>query len=69
MIPRRSALAIPPDGVFDPPLVGPGINGAWASHIVGVLDVLLQADAWEGTESEVFQAQQEVEKLIKWLGS
>ena len=47
LAPRQERLPSPlPVGIFDAPHVCTVINREWLSHILGVLDVLTQPDAW-----------------------
>lgn len=45
------------------------VNAEWATHMIGVLDRLLELDAWSGTESEVFAALQQVEEIQAQLST
>lgn len=65
--PRMSPRPAPPVGIFDEPQVCVRLNRAWASHVVGVLDVLDQDDAWLGNADEVFRARQEIARLLAAL--
>lgn len=39
------------------------VNAEWATHMIGVLDRLLELDAWIGTDEEVFAAFQAIEEI------
>lgn len=62
--PRKEPLPTPVEGIADSPYVCVQINQKWISHIMGALEVLNVDDAWIGTENEIFNARQEVEKLM-----
>lgn len=65
LAPRQHRLASPlPTGMFDDPYVCLKVNRQWLTHILGVLDVLAQPDAWSGDDDAVHDAIQEIEKLI-----
>lgn len=61
--PRRTPMPVPGAGIFDSPSVTVSLNVEWISHIIGILDVLDQPDAWEGDETAIFNARQEILKL------
>lgn len=67
-IPRPHPLPAPNVGIFDSPYVCfPRINAQWLSHIIGMIEVLLAPDSWTGSDTEVWAAQQEIEKLLNVL--
>lgn len=67
-VPRPEPLPIPEAGVFDAPYMCLRINSSWASHLLGVLEVLDQPDAWIGTDEEIEAARNQVRELIAKLG-
>lgn len=67
LAPRKTPRQAPTVGIFDEPYVCTRINQEWLSHILGVLTVLTEEDAWDGSESEKYRAQQEIEKLLNSL--
>ncbi len=62
--PRLKPLPAPDSGIFDAPYVCIRINMGWLTHIIGVLQVLLELDAWTGTDEQQYDAKQEIEKLL-----
>lgn len=67
--PRKKPLPIPTPGIFDSPYACVKINYSWVSHLIGIVETLLDLDSWEGTEEEQYLAKQEVEKLLATLGA
>lgn len=65
---RHRPLPVPTPDVFDSPRVYLCVNGAWASHVDGVLERLLFRDAWAGTDSEVQRAIEQIRALLAALG-
>lgn len=65
--PRTSPAAIPPTALNEMPTRCLIINAAWASHVIGALEVLAQPDVWIGTESEVEAAIQVILELQNQL--
>ncbi len=65
---RHRPFPVPASDVFDSPTVCVQVNGAWASHVDGVLERLLYRDAWAGTDSEIERAIGEVRRLLAALG-
>jgi hypothetical protein len=65
--PRKNPLPIPTTGIFDAPYACVHINYAWVSHIIGVLETLLDLDSWQGTDEAQYLAKQEIEKLLAML--
>lgn len=64
LAPRRKRMPIPSIGIFDDPTVCLKVNREWYSHVLGVLQVLCEPDAWEGTDDEVLDAIGEIEKML-----
>jgi hypothetical protein len=62
-VPRVRPQPIPESNIFDEPCVGLCMNSAWFSHVVGLLEVLRQRDAWQGTEEEVQAAIDQIDML------
>jgi hypothetical protein len=62
--PRKNALPIPSVSIGSAPLNSVGINQQWASHISGMISVLLETDSWLGTESEIENA---INELAVWI--
>lgn len=66
LAPRRTPLASPlPVEIFDAPYVCLKVNRKWFTHVLGVLDVLAQYDAWQGTDDEKQAAVDQIEYLIQ----
>lgn len=65
---RHRPFPVPASDIFDSPTVCVQVNGAWASHVDGVLERLLYRDAWSGTDSEIERAIGEVRRLLAALG-
>lgn len=61
---REIPAPIPSAGIFDSPTVVLCVNVEWVSHLDGLLERLLWADAWIGTDEEIEDAIQEVHKLL-----
>lgn len=57
----------PVAGVFDSPVIPICLNTEWASHLDGLLQRLLCATHWDGTETEVEATIQQVQTLIAKL--
>lgn len=66
--PRLHPLVAPDVGIFDEPCICLKLNQQWASHFLGAIQALIEDDAWLGTETDVFSAQQEVEKFLAQFG-
>jgi hypothetical protein len=62
---RRESHPVPAPGIFDAPFTCVQINTTWASHVIGAIDILSAPDAWRGGDSEVWRAQQEIERLLR----
>jgi len=65
---RHRPFPVPASDIFDSPTVCVQVNGAWASHVDGVLERLLYRDAWAGTDQDVERAIGEVRRLLAALG-
>lgn len=57
----------PSAGVFDSPAIPLCLNTEWASHLDGLLEQLLCPSHWQGTETEVEAAIQQVQILMAKL--
>lgn len=64
LAPRRKPMPIPSIGIFDDPTVCLKVNREWYSHVLGVLQVLCEPDAWEGSDDEILDAIGEIEKML-----
>lgn len=62
--PRQHPLPAPPSGATSAPGGCVRVNAAWASHVLGVLEVLADPRAWSGTDEAVYDATQQVELLL-----
>lgn len=62
--PRPTPRPAPGVGIFDAPYLCVPMNVLWVPHLLGVMEVLARADAWSGTETDVYNATQEIEKLM-----
>jgi hypothetical protein len=62
-------LPIPSVGIFDSPTVNICINSKWAGYVDGALETLLNPCVWDGTDTEVEAAIQEVQKLLVALSN
>jgi len=62
--PRIKPTPIPAASAFDLPTRCVTINERWISHILGLLEVLDQPDAWIGTAEEITAARDEVNAII-----
>lgn len=65
---RHRPFPVPAFDIFDSPTVCVQVNGAWASHVDGVLERLLYRDAWAGTDADIERAIGEVRRLLAALG-
>lgn len=61
--PRPYPLPAPITAWDDTPIRSLTVNAAWAAHMIGVLDRLLELDAWSGTDAEIFAALQAIEEI------
>jgi hypothetical protein len=66
--PRVQPLPAPTVGIFDEPCICLKLNAEWGSHFLGVIQALLEDDAWSGDENAVFAAQQQVEQFLAQFG-
>jgi hypothetical protein len=68
--PRPYAMPVPTTGIFDTPVVCVSINRTWIPHIVGVLNRLEWADAWDAeTHDEIANAIQQIRQLMLALAT
>lgn len=65
--PRQKPLPAPVSGIFDAPYVCVKINEQWLPHIVPMLDVLDQGDAWQGDTDTQYSARHQIRRLIDAL--
>lgn len=66
-VPRPKPLAIPNAALTDEPRLCLTINAEWAEHVLGVLQVLDQPDAWLGTDEEIDAAREAVNQMYVML--
>lgn len=66
--PRATPRAAPTVGIFDEPTVCTNINVEWLGHIIGVLEALLQPDAWLGDDSEHRRIEDNIHTLLEFTG-
>jgi hypothetical protein len=64
---RPKPLTIPTAALSDAPLLCLKVNAEWSSHLIGILETLLQPDSWLGTDDEIDQARQSVNEMIVQL--
>lgn len=62
--PRKYPLVIPAARWDDGPCWCLYVNDEWASHVLGILDLLDQPDTWQGDEAEIFAARRQVNEMI-----
>lgn len=62
--PRWRPLAIPEAQWNEGPCWCLSVNDEWASHILGLLEMLDQPDTWKGTDEEIDAARNQVKALI-----
>ena len=67
LTPRQRGILPPSVGIFDSPASCVTVNREWVSHIIGILEVLTQRNAWLGDDETVDTAIQEIEQLIHAL--
>jgi hypothetical protein len=67
LLPRPNPHPAPDVGIFAAPHACVTINLQWASHLIGVLDALINDSAWAGDEDQIFDARQQIEHLIEQL--
>lgn len=60
---RRNPQPIPAAAIDAQPAACALINLEWLAHIVGAIEAINQPDAWQGTDEEIYQAQQQLEAL------
>lgn len=61
--PRLRALPVPLVDVCASPTVCVSVNASWASHIIGALELLRQPDTWIGTDEEIYDTLQGIERI------
>lgn len=61
--PRPYPLVAPATAWDDLPTRCLTVNAEWATHLLGVIDRLLELDVWIGTDEEMFAAFQAVEEI------
>lgn len=62
--PRIKPTPIPGAAWNEAPLFCLKLNDEWVSHVLGVMTALDQADAWEGTDDEIYAARQQVNEIM-----
>lgn len=60
---RRTPQPIPTAAIDAQPAACALINLEWLAHIAGAIEALNQPDAWQGTDEEIYNAQQQLEQL------
>lgn len=60
---RRNPQPIPAAAIDAQPAACALINLEWLAHIAGAIEALNQPDAWQGTDEEIYNAQQQLEQL------
>lgn len=60
---RRNPQPIPQAAIDAQPAACALINLEWLAHIVGAIEAINQPDAWQGTDEQIYQAQQQLEQL------
>lgn len=60
---RRTPQPIPTAAIDAQPAACALINLEWLAHIAGAIEALNQPDAWQGSDEEIYNAQQQLEKL------
>ena len=69
-VPRRSSLPPPEETPFDAPTRCLHVDaGRRVSHVLGVLEVLAEKQAWSGSEADIEVAVQHVEALMEQMSS
>lgn len=66
---RFTPLPIPNTTITASPQRCLTVNALWASHIIGALELLAQADTWLGSESERLDAVNNIEEIIVQLSN
>lgn len=62
--PRPEPTPIPEAAWNSTPLLCLSVNEEWASHIIGLLEVLDQSDTWVGTPEEIEAARENVRNIV-----
>lgn len=65
--PRKDPVAPPETGIFDSPATIAPVNQLWLGHLLGVIDVLADLDAWAGSVDEIENARSEIVKFMSRL--
>lgn len=65
--PILKPLPIPSAAPFDEPCECLFVNAEWRGYIVGVLEVLTEVDAWDGTEEQISATIDNVNEIIACL--
>ena len=60
---------IPPvvDYADSPTVQAPALGAVWLGYVLGALEALASDSAWDGTESEIFDATQNIESIMRVL--
>lgn len=60
---------IPPvaDYADSPTVQAPALGAVWLGYVLGALEALASDSAWDGTESEIFSATQNIESIMRVL--
>jgi len=60
---------IPPVADFadSPTVQAPALGAVWLGYVLGALEALASDSAWDGTESEIFDATQNIESIMRGL--
>jgi len=45
------------------------VSAEWSAHLIGVLERLLEWDAWQGTDEQIFAAIQAMEEILSQLST
>lgn len=64
----RGANPIPSVAIDEYPYYCAKLNKQWFAHVLGVIQRLDQPDAWQGTESEIEDARNEIRRFIASWG-
>lgn len=67
--PRPDPLPVPDTAWNEEPCRCVVLNAKWATHLLGVIDRLLEPDAWSGTDEEKFTALQAMEEIQAQLSA
>lgn len=68
-MPRLNPLPAPDVDILAAPYACLIVNQQWASHLLGVLEVLASPESWLGDEAAQFTASQEIEQLMSALAA